>query len=90
MVGGAGPFSLNNQFNRAWQARRQPGSSFKAYVYTAAIDSGMTPTIDRRRLADLLSDGRRHALGADTTTTTAFWVRSRCATRWRNRATSSR
>ena len=38
MVGGAGPFSLNNQFNRAWQARRQPGSSFKAYVYTAAID----------------------------------------------------
>ena len=38
MVGGDG-FSLANQFNRAWQARRQPGSSFKAYVYTAAIDS---------------------------------------------------
>jgi penicillin-binding protein 1A len=40
MVGGAG-FSLESQFNRAWQARRQPGSSFKLYVYTAAIDSGM-------------------------------------------------
>ncbi|MEO9170354.1 MAG: PBP1A family penicillin-binding protein [Candidatus Baltobacteraceae bacterium] len=40
MVGGA-QFSLNNQFNRAWQAHRQPGSSFKTYVYTAAIDSGM-------------------------------------------------
>ncbi len=40
MVGGAG-FSLANQFNRAWQARRQPGSSFKVYEYTAAIDSGM-------------------------------------------------
>jgi penicillin-binding protein 1A len=40
MVGGAG-FSLGNQFNRAWQARRQPGSSFKLYDYTAAIDSGM-------------------------------------------------
>ena len=40
MVGGA-HFSLQNQFNRAWQARRQPGSSFKVYVYTAAIDSGM-------------------------------------------------
>jgi penicillin-binding protein 1A len=40
MVGGTG-FSLANQFNRAWQARRQPGSSFKAYVYTTAIDSGM-------------------------------------------------
>ncbi|MBV8423937.1 MAG: PBP1A family penicillin-binding protein [Candidatus Eremiobacteraeota bacterium] len=43
MVGGSG-WSLNNQFNRAWQARRQPGSSFKVYVYTAAIDSGIPPT----------------------------------------------
>lgn len=40
MVGGTG-FSLHNQFNRAWQARRQPGSSFKIYDYTAAIDSGL-------------------------------------------------
>jgi len=44
MVGGAGGFTLKNQFNRAWQALRQPGSSFKVYVYTAAIDSGMPPT----------------------------------------------
>ncbi|MHB8152071.1 MAG: transglycosylase domain-containing protein [Bacillati bacterium] len=43
MVGGT-RFSLSNQFNRAWQALRQPGSSFKAYLYTAAIDSGLTPT----------------------------------------------
>lgn len=41
MVGGT-HFSLANQFNRAWQAYRQPGSSFKAYVYTAAIDQGIT------------------------------------------------
>jgi penicillin-binding protein 1A len=41
MVGGRGAFSLTNQFNRAWQTARQPGSSFKVYVYTAAIDSGM-------------------------------------------------
>ena len=40
MIGGP-HFSLTNQFNRAWQAKRQPGSSFKVYVYTAAIDSGM-------------------------------------------------
>jgi penicillin-binding protein 1A len=40
MIGGTN-FSLDNQFNRAWQARRQPGSSFKLYTYTAAIDSGM-------------------------------------------------
>jgi penicillin-binding protein 1A len=44
MVGGATPFSLTNQFNRAWQSRRQPGSSFKAYVYTAEIDAGHPPT----------------------------------------------
>ena len=40
MIGGT-HFSLDNQFNRAWQAHRQPGSSFKLYVYTAAIDGGM-------------------------------------------------
>ncbi|MDQ2681342.1 MAG: transglycosylase domain-containing protein, partial [Candidatus Eremiobacteraeota bacterium] len=39
MVGGT-HFSLANQFNRAWQAHRQPGSSFKPYVYTTAIDGG--------------------------------------------------
>jgi penicillin-binding protein 1A len=44
LVGGAGGFTLNSQFNRAWQARRQPGSSFKTFVYTAAVDSGMPPT----------------------------------------------
>ena len=44
MVGGAEPFSVTHQFNRAWQARRQPGSSFKVFVYTAAIDQGDTPT----------------------------------------------
>ncbi|HVS45821.1 MAG TPA: PBP1A family penicillin-binding protein [Verrucomicrobiae bacterium] len=43
MIGGT-KFSLTNQFNRAWQAHRQPGSSFKAYVYTAAIDGGMPPS----------------------------------------------
>lgn len=43
MIGGAQPFSVAHQFNRAWQARRQPGSSFKVFVYTAAIDQGDTP-----------------------------------------------
>ncbi|MBQ7529213.1 PBP1A family penicillin-binding protein [bacterium] len=42
MVGGTG-WSKNNQFNRAWQARRQPGSSFKVFVYTTAVESGFSP-----------------------------------------------
>ncbi|MFW5775413.1 MAG: penicillin-binding transpeptidase domain-containing protein, partial [Chitinivibrionales bacterium] len=32
-----------SKYNRAVQARRQPGSSFKPFVYTVAIDSGYTP-----------------------------------------------
>ncbi len=32
-----------SQFNRATQARRQPGSAFKPVVYSAALDHGFTP-----------------------------------------------
>ncbi|MSO66669.1 MAG: penicillin-binding protein 1A [Pseudolabrys sp.] len=42
MVGG---FSYDqSQFNRATQALRQPGSSFKPLVYAAALDNGYTPS----------------------------------------------
>lgn len=41
MVGG---FSYSqSQFNRATQAMRQPGSSFKPFVYATALDYGYTP-----------------------------------------------
>ncbi|MBL4739603.1 MAG: penicillin-binding protein 1A [Sneathiella sp.] len=33
-----------SEFNRAVQAQRQPGSSFKPFVYAAALDNGFTPT----------------------------------------------
>ena len=35
---------LENQFNRAIQARRQPGSAFKPFVYAAALDKHYTTT----------------------------------------------
>lgn len=41
MVGGY-DFS-KNEFNRALQAKRQPGSAFKPIIYTAALDHGYTP-----------------------------------------------
>ena len=42
MVGG---FSFDeSEFNRATQAQRQPGSSFKPFVYGAALDNGYTPS----------------------------------------------
>ena len=33
-----------SQFDRATQARRQPGSSFKPIIYTTAMDNGYTPS----------------------------------------------
>jgi penicillin-binding protein 1A len=42
LVGG---FSFDqSQFDRATQAMRQPGSAFKPFVYSAAIDNGYTPS----------------------------------------------
>ena len=41
MVGGYDYFK--SEFNRAVQARRQPGSAFKPFIYIAALEAGMTP-----------------------------------------------
>jgi penicillin-binding protein 1A len=32
-----------SQFNRAFKAKRQPGSAFKPFVYAAALEQGLTP-----------------------------------------------
>lgn len=42
MIGGTD--FKNSQFNRATQAQRQPGSSFKPILYTTAIATGISPT----------------------------------------------
>jgi len=47
-----------NKFNRITQARRQVGSSFKPFVYGAAIEAGWTP-------ADTLLDAPTSFIGAD-------------------------
>jgi penicillin-binding protein 1A len=41
LVGGFDFFS--NKFNRATQARRQPGSGFKPFLYSSALENGFTP-----------------------------------------------
>ena len=41
----SGGFSYSeSEFNRATQAQRQPGSSFKPFVYAAALENGYTPS----------------------------------------------
>lgn len=46
LVGGA-DYS-KSQFNRAVYAKRQPGSSFKPFVYLAALENGMSPQTVRQ------------------------------------------
>jgi len=61
MVGGR-DFN-ESKFNRATQAKRQPGSSFKPFVYTAAIDNN-------RFTVDVLDD---NAITLHNETTGEFW-----------------
>ena len=43
MLGGRKNTRLEGQYNRAFQAYRQPGSAFKPFVYAAALQQGYSP-----------------------------------------------
>ena len=83
MVGGR-DFNLS-KFNRATQALRQVGSSFKPYVYTAAIDRGATPddTILDAPVTFPMPSGPRTS---PTITMKSLKARLRFAARWRSHA----
>ena len=74
-----------SQFNRATQANRQPGSSFKPMVYLAAMEQNISPS---QKVLDgpfELDQGAARAFGAPATTKRGSPARSRCTWRWRSR-----
>lgn len=54
MVGGVG--FEETQFNRTTQARRQPGSSFKYFIYLTALENGLTPWSMRQDAPIVIGD----------------------------------
>ncbi|MEC9368005.1 MAG: PBP1A family penicillin-binding protein [Pseudomonadota bacterium] len=65
-----------SQFNRATQAMRQPGSSFKSFVYLAALRVGVTPdmyALDAPvRIGDWMPENYDHGYRGPVTLTQAF------------------
>ena len=57
-----------SEFNRSIQALRQPGSSFKPIVYSAALDAGFTLS------SALIDSPRAYATGAETAGDAEIWT----------------
>ncbi len=76
-----------SQFNRATQAQRQPGSSFKPFIYLAALESGYTPSSLVLDAPSPCRKGRDCRCGGQRTITTIIWGRPRSASASRSRAT---
>ncbi len=84
MVGGSDFF--RSEFNRAVQAKRQPGSAFKPFIYIAALEAGFTPP---RQIEDspvsFPVGGRTARSGSPKTTIASSAARPRSSRRSRNR-----
>lgn len=65
-------FQLSH-FNRATQARRQPGSSFKPFIYTAGLEHGMTAATLLNDAPLVFSDSRQETLWRPTGDTSKFF-----------------
>ena len=72
-----------SQFNRATTAKRQPGSSFKPFVYLAAVERGRRRTRFARTPRSASATGRRRIIRTSTR------ARSPCARRSRSPSTPS-
>ena len=67
VLGMSGGFSFKkSEFNRSTQALRQPGSVFKPYIYTAAIDNNYPKTND--------GDSDNTGAGTDIVTWRTSWT----------------
>ena len=89
MVGGRN-IDATGAFNRATQALRQTGSSFKPFVYAAALDMGMSPLDIVEDAPITIEHPRLGPLDARTITTTASRAGSRWPRRCRKAGTSLR
>lgn len=93
MVGGRNYYDTRNngQWNRAVQSKRQPGSTFKPYVYATALEAGYTPNsividkelkVNGREIRNYPgAGGERHHMGALTFRKALEVSNNVCATR---------
>ena len=87
LVGG---FDFNrNKFNHVTQAWRQPGSSFKPFIYSAALEKGYTPAsvIDDEPISISAEETGSQSLGAEELRRQVRRADDACARRWPNRRT---